>query len=84
MLKGFKALSLLLSGASVSSATVWSNKPSPPTGSVSCLKAPLPDNFEEKKKRENSQATQLLFIPSSLYQIPVLSSISESYRAPFI
>lgn len=75
--------SLLLSGESVSSATVQSNKPALPTGRVSCLKAPLPNNFEEKEKR------RILRLPSfslfyHLYQIPVLCSISESYRVPFI
>lgn len=50
--------SLLLSGESVSSATVRSNKPALPTGRVSCLKAPLPNNFEEKEKRS------ILWLPS--------------------
>lgn len=81
-----QASSPLRSGASVSSATVLSNKPALSTGRVSCLKAPLPNNTVtlKRKKKENSQATQLLFMLSSLYQIPVLCSISESYRVPFI
>lgn len=61
--------SLLLSGESVSSATVRSNKPALPTGRVSCLKAPLPNNFEEKEKRS------ILWLPSFslLYHLSIRS-----------
>lgn len=45
-------LSPLLSGASVSSATVLSNKPALPTSWASSLKAPLPNNTETLKKEE--------------------------------
>lgn len=50
-----QAFSPLLSGASVRSATVLSNKPALPTGRVSCLKAPFPNNTVtlKRKKREN-------------------------------
>lgn len=81
-----RAFSPLLSGASVSSATVLSNKPALSTGRDSCLKAPLLNNTVtlKRKKKENSQAMLLLFMPSSLYQIPVLSSISKSCGVPFL
>lgn len=61
--------SLLLSGESVSSATVRSNKPALPTGRVSCLEAPLPNNFEEKEKRS------ILWLPSFslLYHLSIRS-----------
>lgn len=75
-----RAFSPLLSGASVSSATVLSNKPALSTSRVPCLKAPLPNNTVTlRENKENSQARLLVFMPSSLYQIPVLSSISKCY-----
>lgn len=80
-----RAFSPLLSGASVSSATVLSNKPALSTSRVPCLKAPLPNNTVTlRENKENSQAMLLVFMPSSLYQIPVLSSISRCYWVSFL
>ncbi len=54
-----RAFSPLLSGASVSSVTVLSNKPAPPTGRVSCLKAPLPNNTVTLKRKRKKRILRL-------------------------
>lgn len=64
-----RASSPLLSGASVSPATVLSNKPAPSTGRASCLKAPSPNipvTLKTKKKRGFSSYAASLYAIISL------------------